>query len=298
MQMTDCSKSTRRNRQKHTIERQGAAEVQFPPVPVVPYRVGLVHLVPRSTPVVEPGLDSYELIWCLSGSLAIPIRQLNATRTLQPGDVLFRSPGTPRTGYCKADTPAEYRYICFHGRCAREFFSAYGIPENTPFPAGKCPDSLFDELELLILLNTPYALRRCVAVIADIFAEMLPGKDASEGSQLLDRALSRILTLYHSPTLNVQSLANALSVHRTTLQRLFEKQLGIPPHRYLLELRLRKAKMLIEDSSLPLAEIASSTGFARYNYFCSCFTRHVGCTPGELRRNRSAAKSEKNTPIA
>ena len=288
--------TTGRNQQKHTVERLGSAEHIFPAQPVVPYRAGVISLAPgKLSASVEPGLDAYELIWCTSGTLILPILPARRTLVLHPGEAVFRSPGTPRTGRAEGRIPAEYRFLCFHGPHAAEFFNAYEIPLDTPFAAGACPVAVFDELETLILLNTPYALRRCVALIATLFAEMLPDKEQAEDDQLLNRALSKILALYPDKHLNVQTLANGLHVHRTTLQRLFIQRLGLPPHRYLLGLRLRKARMLIESSGLPIAEVAAATGFARPNYFCSCFTRHYAVTPGQLRSQRPVPKTQAQT---
>ncbi|MDD6547578.1 helix-turn-helix transcriptional regulator, partial [Blautia massiliensis (ex Durand et al. 2017)] len=52
---------------------------------------------------------------------------------------------------------------------------------------------------------------------------------------------------------------------------------GIAEHIRIL--RMEKAKQLLEDRSLPLAEIASQCGYKDYNYFITVFKRTVGVTP-------------------
>ena len=67
--------------------------------------------------------------------------------------------------------------------------------------------------------------------------------------------------------------------------RLFRRTTGTSPHRYVVLRRLEHARRLITTSSLPLAEVASETGFASQSHMNSAFVRVYGCTPGDARRN-------------
>jgi len=84
------------------------------------------------------------------------------------------------------------------------------------------------------------------------------------------------------PTLG--ELAEASGYSKAHFVRLFRRTTGTSPHRYVLQRRLEQARRLIEGSSLPLAEVASATGFASQSHLNSTFVRHHGCTPGDARR--------------
>ena len=58
----------------------------------------------------------------------------------------------------------------------------------------------------------------------------------------------------------------------------------MPPHRYLLEQRVRKAAELIERSEQPLISIALALGFADQSHFSRTFHALVGLTPCQFRR--------------
>jgi AraC family transcriptional regulator len=73
-----------------------------------------------------------------------------------------------------------------------------------------------------------------------------------------------------------------LSVHHFT--REFTRTLGEAPHTYLLRRRLEKSVEMIENSSLPLAEIALAIGFSDQSHFTRRFAQHVGMTPGNYRK--------------
>lgn len=81
------------------------------------------------------------------------------------------------------------------------------------------------------------------------------------------------------------ALADAVGYSKAQFVRLFRRTAGTSPHRYVLLRRLERARRLIETSTLPLAAVASETGFASQSHLNSAFVRRFGCTPGDARRN-------------
>ena len=73
--------------------------------------------------------------------------------------------------------------------------------------------------------------------------------------------------------------------------RLFKARTGLTPHRYLLQQRIVRAKSLLGDPSLHIAEIAARCGFAHQQHFADAFRRSVGLTPtGYRERNAAQAR--------
>jgi AraC family transcriptional regulator len=64
--------------------------------------------------------------------------------------------------------------------------------------------------------------------------------------------------------------------------RLFKQQMGITPHQYILQYRIRKARQLLLQGDLSLADIAIRTGFCDQSHLTRCFKRTVGMTPKQL----------------
>lgn len=83
-------------------------------------------------------------------------------------------------------------------------------------------------------------------------------------------------------------LAQASGYSRAHFVRLFRRTTGTSPHRYVMQRRLDRARHLIVDSTLPLAEVASVTGFASQSHLNSAFVRFFRCTPGDARRDARA----------
>jgi Helix-turn-helix domain len=81
--------------------------------------------------------------------------------------------------------------------------------------------------------------------------------------------------------------SDPIAYMRGTLSRAFRQSIGLPPHQWLLQRRVDKAKQLLRDSRSPLAEVAADCGFADQSHFTRVFTRAVGISPGQWRRARS-----------
>jgi AraC family transcriptional regulator len=66
--------------------------------------------------------------------------------------------------------------------------------------------------------------------------------------------------------------------------RAFARSTGLPPHRWLMSLRVDLAKELLLQTGMQIAEIALNCGFADQAHFTRVFSSSVGSTPGRWRR--------------
>ena len=88
---------------------------------------------------------------------------------------------------------------------------------------------------------------------------------------------------FSDPDLNVNRLADELAMDRSTLRRIFQSKMCMTPSDYLAKLRIQHALSLLEQTRLPLAEIADRCGFSDISYFCRVIRRAVGVSPGSFR---------------
>jgi AraC-like DNA-binding protein len=83
-------------------------------------------------------------------------------------------------------------------------------------------------------------------------------------------------------------LAQACSLSVRHFARAFRQSTGIPPHRWLLNRRIQRAKELLGDSRLSLFDVAVACGFGDQSHFTRMFSAAVGLSPGLWRRLQSA----------
>lgn len=83
--------------------------------------------------------------------------------------------------------------------------------------------------------------------------------------------------------LTIDLMARQVYLAPTYLANLFKKEAGQTIGRFLLELRMRRAKELLSDRALRMYQVAGRIGYADPNYFAKTFRRAVGVSPKEYR---------------
>jgi len=85
--------------------------------------------------------------------------------------------------------------------------------------------------------------------------------------------------------ISLVELSRACNCSPSHLSRLFGLQVGMPPHRYLMEMRVTKAKLLLESTRISIAEIAAMCGFTHQEHLTRLFRRYHNASPGAYRNS-------------
>lgn len=91
----------------------------------------------------------------------------------------------------------------------------------------------------------------------------------------------------------VHRLADVSGVSEAHFARSFKDAFGVPPHRYLLTLRIERATALLRDTDLPITEIAFHTGWESLGTFGRTFRDITGESPSA---SRARARAEAGEP--
>jgi AraC-like DNA-binding protein len=85
----------------------------------------------------------------------------------------------------------------------------------------------------------------------------------------------------------IPELAEACGMSTAHFARSFKATTGLPPHRWLIAQRIRKAKDLLRNGRSALGDIAVACGFSNQSHFTRVFSKMVGTTPGVWRQENS-----------
>jgi AraC family transcriptional regulator len=86
--------------------------------------------------------------------------------------------------------------------------------------------------------------------------------------------------------LSLTELAAIAGLSPNHFAQAFKATAGRPPHRYLTERRVRRARELLRDPRIPIAEIAHAVGFSSQSHLTINFRRMTGMTPARFRRSQ------------
>jgi len=99
----------------------------------------------------------------------------------------------------------------------------------------------------------------------------------------------RLVTDYMENHLNekttISELAKLVDLTRFHFIRSFKQAAGVPPHQFMIQRRVDRAKEMLAERNSSIAEIAARTGFNSPIQLTRAFRRVVGVTPSEFRRS-------------
>ena len=214
---------------------------------------------------------------------------------LKQGDIFILLKGMQVEYVASIDDPWEYYWIGFSGSNANEYLNRTSITDSCVANCeenSKIPQIILNMCEIsktynpsssddILLLKELYSL---LYALIEEFPKPFEYKDKELHTYIQD-ALNFINSNYmHSIT--VQEIADYVNLSRSYLYKMFIKNLGISPQRYLINLRMYKATLLLKSTKLPIGEVANSVGYSDSLLFSKTFSKHFSMSPLNYRNNQ------------
>jgi LacI family transcriptional regulator len=120
-------------------------------------------------------------------------------------------------------------------------------------------------------------------------------RKSTDALALDDRSVAqavRYIREHGCEAIEVEDVVRRVPLSRSVLQRRFRALLGRSVHDEIVRVRLARARELLQETDLPLAEIAERAGFRHQEYMGAVFRRRLQQTPGALRRTRIATRQD------
>ncbi len=94
----------------------------------------------------------------------------------------------------------------------------------------------------------------------------------------VQKAILIMETEYMNP-LSIEEIATRLNLVRSYFSTLFQKQIGVTPVQYLINLRLEKAAELMVQHHIPPSTVATTVGYTDMSHFSKSFKQKYGKSP-------------------
>ncbi|WP_282697989.1 AraC family transcriptional regulator [Streptomyces sp. CC208A] len=214
-----------------------------------------------------------------------------------PGQIALVNPDTPHTGHAGVPEGWTYRTIYPDPELVRSIAADVLAVRG---PVGFTQPVVDDPYAARLVIGVHRAAEEGNALAADsllrlVTARMLrshgglrPLTPRSAGAR--DAARARAVLeerMAEPPTL--ERLAADLGTSPFALLRAFRAAYGMPPHTWLTDARVRRARRLL-DTGTPPAEAAVAVGFTDQPHLNRHFTRSVGVPPGAYQRARGVGR--------
>ncbi|ASA20103.1 AraC family transcriptional regulator [Paenibacillus donghaensis] len=252
--------------------------------------------------------NSTEIMYLISGSCAVDVScgpGAEERFRLKRGELIILDSNVPHRLIVEEGTPCRMLNVEFGfteysgvapsvGKLAREE-EVLAELLRTPFSSLVLPDpeEVFHVLKALVL-ELDQRGSDGGSMVQLLFAELLLRLSrlrreqlhtSQQPSQLYVRRAIEWLHQNYDRSIQVKEVAAAVNVHPGYLHRIFRTHTGRTLTDYLNLLRMEKAKMLLGQSEIPVAEIADYVGISSRQYFHLLFKKYSGCTPVEYRHS-------------
>ena len=183
----------------------------------------------------------------------------------------------------------EYDFMCIEpGECLLVNFIAEDGPElveTVPVSDG----GRYEALMRRITDNGGTASRmRNLSILYEIFA-MLAAEEENHRQLPTSFDISRSVEFmkenFSDPTLSLPRIAAKSSISAVYFRKLFTDAYGMPPIRWLQELRMSHAKKLLAEHGHSIADIAAACGYSDIYSFSNAFRKAVGMPPTAYVKN-------------
>jgi AraC-like DNA-binding protein len=214
------------------------------------------------------------------------------TWSSRPGSLQLKLPGEVHRE-TRRDGPAQFKVVLFDEALVEHARHALGRgpfapPSKLAFEGDEPAARPF--LALHARLDDPgadrlaaeTALTEALASLIGLTSGPMPREVRRFWSTPLRRARDLLRSHYTEP-LSLDAIANDAGIDKFHLCRAFRDEIGLPPHAYLVHLRIARAQDLLR-ARLPASRVAAEVGIYDQSQLNRHFKRIVGLTPGQYAR--------------
>lgn len=159
---------------------------------------------------------------------------------------------------------------------------------NEPLLIKNMPD-IKDKIESIISIYSKremYFGEQSSALLKDVIMDMLQNA-LFMSSSVLSKIEKTIVYIqkHYSENITNEDIAKKIGYHPYHLNKLMLKYTGVTMHKYLLEVRLEKAKEYLLNKNFSIAVISEKCGFSSPYHFSNAFKQKYHCSPKSFRKD-------------
>ena len=117
--------------------------------------------------------------------------------------------------------------------------------------------------------------------------KILENPSVFQYSDIVNRAVLYVSRNYTNSDLSVEEIASHLKISANHLNTVFRKETGETLWKFVVRVRMERAKELLNLGSDKMTDICRKTGYKNISYFSKVFRETCGMTPMEYRREHS-----------
>ena len=144
---------------------------------------------------------------------------------------------------------------------------------------------IYEEITVLNINSTARKHSKIFEKLYQLIGECQP-YESGDNTSILSPALEVIERFYHKNELTLENLAESCHISKSSLHKMFKKELGMTPFQYITRIRMTQAKMLLQEM-FPVGVVASMVGYSDIYQFSRAFKRFYKISSDKFRFSRN-----------
>ncbi len=235
-------------------------------------------------------IQEYQLVYVTRGRGNF--RSGDAEFAVGAGSVLAVFPGVPHAYRPDPETGWDEYWVGFKGQYADVLRdSGFHVPERPFFPVGTHQSiiSIFTGIFAAVDAQEPYYQFRAGSLVMLLLSEILgrsrKAEQSGEAALLVEKAKFLMEENADQP-MTVETIGEKLGVGLERFYEAFKAYTGMTPYQYFIQLKINKAKDLLDREEASVKEVAFALGFEDPYYFSRLFKKKTGVAPSDWGRIR------------
>lgn len=270
---------------------QTDAEIEAGDTPLVVESCGIYRLIrqPSMRTSRPSGRGDCQLLYIASGRAHFYLE--DREHVLEAGHFIFYRPGRPQHYVYHAAEQPEICWVHFTGREAISLAELAGFTASSILYTGISPE--FQQLFLRMIRELQFARPCFEEALSLLLRELLllvrrsllesPQRDGRAQREILEAI--RFFQENFSSEIVIADYAHSHHLSACWFIRSFRQYTGVPPLRYLTDIRMERARFLLENTDYNIGEIGDIIGYRNPLYFSRIFKKIHGLSPAQYRKS-------------
>lgn len=209
----------------------------------------------------------------------------NNIYTVHEGDTFILPEGSNQIYYSTPDNQFERIWINFKGELAQALLDIYNLNDTVVFKNVNTLNILTEIHEKCKKLNDPAEYKNQTSQLFFKLIQFIADNKQTTSESTSDIEQIRLyIDCNITENIKISDIARNFSFSQEHIIRIFKKNYGITPHRYILESKIRLAMTMLKMTDMRIDEIAEKLSFSNSHHFSTQFKKLMGCKPSVYRR--------------
>ena len=250
---------------------------------------GCEHLYGQNIGSLRPnGRIDYHILYISEGCCYVTE---NGVETAAPaGSVIIYLPNERQEYMFYSDVKSTSYFIHFTGTACNELLKKFNLSNGRIFYIGKSTqiesalNQLIDEMHLKLPFHE-YQCHSYLLIILSLISRIISysqSKTELRSKKLIEESC-RYMFANYSKNISISEYAKMCNLSESRFSHLFKQHTGLNPTQYIINIKIQRAKELLENTDLPILQISEIIGMQSQNYFSRIFKKHTGMSPSKCR---------------